>query len=91
MRDNSKFTTVLYVDNANFYQRIWGRNSKDIFLLMTDGLAHYNGTDIEYLFYFNKIPRTQISGAALFEEEVFFTVYEALTGLKYIYHGKLNN
>jgi len=48
------------VENPNFYQRMWGRNSKDIFLLMTDGLAHYNGTDIEYLFYFNITPRTQI-------------------------------
>ncbi|MBK7227900.1 MAG: hypothetical protein IPH97_03270 [Ignavibacteriales bacterium] len=47
---NNKFQTFLNVTNSNFYQRIWGRNTKDIFLLMTDGLAHYNGTDVEYLF-----------------------------------------
>ncbi|HQI42270.1 MAG TPA: hypothetical protein PK665_14335, partial [Ignavibacteriaceae bacterium] len=57
-RVNGQFQTFLQVDNPNFYQRIWGRNSKDIFLLMRDGLAHYNGTDIQYLFYFNKVPRT---------------------------------
>jgi hypothetical protein len=90
-RINDQFQTYLRVDNPNFYQRIWGRNSKDIFLLMTDGLAHYDGTDIEYLFHFNK-PRTQIyiGGAALFENEVFFLADEFSTGLYLIYHGKLS-
>lgn len=90
-RVNNQFQTFLRVDNPNFYQRIWGRNSKDIFLLMTDGLAHYDGTDIEYLFHFNK-PRTQIyiGGAALFDYEVFFLADESSTGLYLIYHGKPN-
>ena len=89
-RSNDQFQTFLKVNNSNFYQRIWGKNSKDIFLLMTDGLAHYNGTDIEYLFHFNK-PKTQIyiGGGALFEKEVFFLADEASTGLYLIYHGVL--
>ena len=89
IRENYSFQTVLTVDNPKFYQRIWGRNSKDIFLLMTDGLAHYNGTDIQYLFYFNVTPRTQIFGASLFEKDVYFLVLEAQTNLNLIYHGKL--
>ncbi|HOJ08406.1 MAG: hypothetical protein HND40_13170 [Ignavibacteriota bacterium] len=89
-RVNNLFQTFLQVNSNNFYQRIWGRNSKDIFLLMTDGLAHYNGTDIEYLFYFNKTPRTQIYGVALFDKDAFFLVYEGQTGLSFVYHGKLN-
>ncbi|NWF88209.1 MAG: hypothetical protein HXY50_01970 [Ignavibacteriaceae bacterium] len=88
-RKNNQFITFLQVNNPNFYQRIWGRNSKDIFLLMTDGLAHYNGNDIEYLFYFNVTPRTQIYGAALFENDAFFVVDEAQTGLSLVYHGIL--
>lgn len=91
-RIDNQFHTVLNIDDPNFYQRIWGRNSKDIFLLMTDGLAHYNGTDLEYLFHFthgNEKPWTQIYGAALFEKEVFFTVDEPTTNLELIYHGKL--
>ena len=90
-RINNQFQTYLKVDNPNFYQRIWGRNSKDIFLLMTDGLAHYNGTNIEYLFYFNRL-RTQIpiGGVTLFNDEVFFLAAESQTGLYLIYHGKLN-
>ena len=89
IRNNNQFQTIITVDNPKFYQRIWGRNSKDIFLLMTDGLAHYNGTDIEYLFYFNVTQKTQIYGASLFENDVFFLVSEAQTTLNLIYHGKL--
>jgi hypothetical protein len=47
---------------------------------MTDRLVHYNGNDMEYLFNFDK-PSTQIFGAALFEKEVLFTVYEQPTDL----------
>lgn len=92
-RIDNQFQTVIKVANPNFYQRIWGRNSKDIFLLMTDGLVHYNGSDMEYLFYFsqpNSKPWTQIYGAAIFDKEIFFTVDEPPTNLSLIYHGKLN-
>ena len=92
IRVNNQFKTILNVDNPNFYQRIWGRNSKDIFLLMTDGLAHYNGTDVKYLFHFtlgDVKPWTQIYGAALFEKDIFFLVDEPPTHLTLIYHGVL--
>ncbi len=91
-RKNKQFDTIIQVDNPNFYQRIWGRNSKDIFLLMTNGLAHYNGNNIEYLFHFtlgDVMPWTQIYGAALFEKDVFFLVDEPPTGLSLVYHGVL--
>ncbi len=89
-RDNNEFKTFLEIDNPDFYQRMWGRNSKDIFLFMTSGLVHYNGSDMKYLFRFDK-KRTHIFGSAIFEKEVFFLVYESQTGLNLIYHGKLNN
>ncbi len=92
-RKDNLFKTILNIDNPNFYHRIWGRNSKDIFLLMTDGLVHYNGNDMEYLFHFtypDAKPATQIFSAAIFEKDVFFVTYEPPTGLKYIYHGKVN-
>lgn len=85
-RVNGQFQSLLQVANPNFYQRIWGRNSKDVFLLMTDGLAHYNGSDIQYLFHFSK-PRTQIFGGALFENDVFFLVSEVSPNLTICYHG----
>ncbi|MCF8241637.1 MAG: hypothetical protein K9J16_09645 [Melioribacteraceae bacterium] len=88
VRGYNHFYTVLSVENSNFYQRIWGRSSKDLFLFMTDGLVHYNGADMEYLQHFDK-PRTIIFDAMLFEKEVFFLVYESETNLNLIYHGKI--
>ena len=55
---------------------------------MTDGLAHYNGSNIEYLFHYNQ-PNVEIFGAQLFQNEVFFLINEYSTGLSLIYHGKL--
>ena len=88
-RSNGEFKTFLNLDNTNFDNYVWGTNRKNIFLRMNDGLAHYNGTNIEYLVNFSK-PRTKIFGAVLFENEVFFIVYEASTNLNLIYHGKLD-
>ena len=89
IRIDNQFQTILDVNNPNFYQRIWGRNSKDIFLMMTDGLAQYNGTDIHYLFHYPF--HTQIFGAALFETDVFFLVFQSQGNLNLVYHGELKN
>jgi hypothetical protein len=88
-RVNNKFNTFLNLDNTSFDNYVWGTSRKNIFLRMTDGIAHYNGTDMEYLINFSK-PRTKVPGAALFEKEIFFIVYEASTNLNLVYHGKLN-
>ena len=87
-RKDNQFQTYLTIANPNFNQIIWGRNSKDIFLSMIDGIAHYNGTDIEYLLQYNK-PSTYIFEAAIFEKEVFFLVRDYRNNLNLIYHGKL--
>ncbi len=70
---NDFFSILFTIDDSKFYHRIWGRKPDDIFLLKTDGLAHYNGSNIEYLFHFNHmndLPWTQIYGAALFEKDI---------------------
>lgn len=56
---------------------------------MIDGIAHYNGIDIEYIHKFD-YPRTRIFDAIIFDEEVFFLVSEGQTNLNLLYHGKLN-
>ena len=88
VRTDNHFQTILNLEGTSFYRRIWGRNSKDIFLEMTDGLAHYDGNDVQYLFHYNR-PNVEIFGAALFKNDVFFLVYEYTTGLSLVYHGKL--
>jgi len=52
MRENDEFKTVLNDSKAKYNRRFWGRNTKDIFLLINDFLFHYNSADMEYLFYF---------------------------------------
>ena len=86
-RINNEFETIIDLSSMNFSNTLWGRTSQDIFLSMTDGLAHFNGNDVEYLFNFNK-SSTQIYGIALFDKEIFVLVYEYPIYL--IYHGKLN-
>ena len=58
-------------------------------LKMTDGIAHYNGNNVEYLINFYK-NRTQIFGEPLFfENEVFVLGYESSTNSNLVYHWKL--
>ncbi len=88
-RVGGQFKNIIQVDNPNFYQRIWGRSSNDLFLFMLDGLVHYDGSDLKYLIRFDK-PKTHIAGAAIFEKDVFFLVYESSIGRSLIYYGKIN-
>ena len=84
---DGKFTKYLTIDHETFASVIHGRNEFDIFLRMRDGIAHYNGEDIEYLYHF---PRGSINlyNAFLFEKEVFF--YGLSNDFKDIMlHGKL--
>lgn len=87
MYSNSKFNQLLQVNFSNFDTQIFGRNKKDIFLRMLDGIAHYNGNDIEYLFRFHE--RISITDAFLFENEVFFLALDLTNGNDLIFHGKL--
>ena len=68
--DNGKFKKVLDINEPNFLGQIFGRSEKDILLLMSDGIAHYNGIDIQYL---KKIdPIIELSEAAVFEKDFIF-------------------
>ena len=40
---------LLDINEPNFLGQIFGRSEKDILLLMSDGIAHYNGIDVQYL------------------------------------------
>lgn len=89
VREKNEFQTVFKIDKPGFYGNFWGRSGRDMFLEMTDGIAHYNGIDIEYIHLFNH-NKTYISDALLFENHAFFLVYESLTRSNLLYHGKIN-
>lgn len=66
-----------------------GRNSKDIFLGKLNGIAHFNGTDIQYLYPFSD-QSIRIFMGIIFEKEVFFLAYDVNNSLNLIIKGKLN-
>lgn len=85
---NNEFETIIQIPFPNFGNQIFGKNKNDIFLRMTDGIAHYNGNNIEYIYHFEG--RISITDAVLFENEVFFLAFDISNGNDLIYHGKLN-
>ncbi len=86
---NNGFKLLFNVDYPNFYRAICGRNNEDIFLCMKDGIAHYNGTDIQYLYHFHQ--GIYFSGPpAIFDKEVFFLVYDFVNNINLVIRGKLN-
>lgn len=77
------------VQEFEFNGAISGRSEADIFIHMKDGIAHYNGRDIKYLYTF---PRNSIklgNEAIFFEKEIFFCGH-GRNFEKLIIHGRLD-
>jgi hypothetical protein len=86
---NGNFVKQFSLTHQNFGYQFYGRNEKDIFVRMRDGLAHYNGTDLQYLYNF---PLNMVSirnEPVLFEKEVFFALWDATHVKNMVLHGKL--
>ena len=58
---------------------------------MKDGLAHYNGDDIEYLYHFSNNYTSILNEPLLLEKEVFFVVHDNLNDYNLILRGKLED
>ena len=80
--------SISFPENLSIFDA-YGRNDKDIFLSMTDGIAHYNGEDVKYLYTF---PSYQLFiRSAIFENDVFFVVSDEKNGKYIMLHGMLND
>jgi len=55
---------------------------------MLDGLAHYNGSNIKYLYRLPKSKQLWV-GFMIFINEIYFNVYDLTNGNNYILIGKL--
>ncbi len=87
-RLNGTDRTLIYkVNDSNFGLQSYGRNEKDIFLRMFDGVAHYNGTNHEYLFRFEG--NKSIRDIAVFKSDIFVLINDDDNNINLIYHGKL--
>jgi len=90
----SKLEDSLLIEIKEFSEseigyQIYGRHQKDIFLRMNNGLAHYNGNDVKYLFSLGSSLESISSNAIIFQKEVFFIVRDFNNGTNLIYHGIL--
>jgi len=84
----NNFEQILEINDSNFGGQTWGRNKKDIFIRMFDGLMHYNGTDASYILKFPSGVRFGTSALVL-EKDIFLHAYDNNTGYNIIYHGVL--
>lgn len=85
-----EFKNLITFNSNNFNYYVSGRSLKDIFLHNRDGLAHYNGEDIVYLYQFDDSFISIYHKPLILENEVFFTVKDNLTDANIILMGKLN-
>jgi hypothetical protein len=88
---NGIFTKVISFSEPMFGYQAYGRSKKDIFLRMKDGLAHYNGDNVEYLFHFSNNYTSILNEPLLLEKEVFFVVHDNLNDYNLILRGKLKD
>ncbi|MGE5679355.1 MAG: hypothetical protein ACM34K_00605 [Bacillota bacterium] len=82
----------LFLDNPyqNHRVEIWGRNESDIFLAMNDGIAHYNGSNIEYIYKFSA-DKISISDFIYFQNSVFILAFDSSTMSNIIIKGYSKN
>jgi len=86
--NGSSFTKIGRLsDSPKFMNAGIGRNVKDIFLGMRDGIAHYNGENTIYLYQSSENVFVRLG--IIFEKEVFFLGRD-VNGNNLIFHGKLN-
>lgn len=79
---------IFEVNATNFGGLVWGRNRNDIFIRMKDGIAHYNGTDWQYLFK-SQEPMGLSPNSLVLEKDFFIPAKLLKTGANIIYHGTL--
>ncbi|MDP4197897.1 MAG: hypothetical protein Q8940_22845 [Bacteroidota bacterium] len=67
-----------FLDNTyeNHRIEIWGRNENDMFLAMIDGIAHYNGKNIEYIYKFSS-SYIELYGLICFQNSVFILAFDS--------------
>lgn len=87
---NGQFTVYKDFSSTNAYgTQIFGRSEKDFFIQTTDGIGHYNGTDLQTVFRINE--SIGVSDAIIFNDEVFFVGVYRKSWTFFVLHGKLKS
>lgn len=85
--ENNKLELFATNNFQHSYQAIFGRNRKDIFWVMEDGITHFNGINIEYILDVDSTHR--LTDGILFQDNVFFLAVDFYNDLNLVYHGKI--
>lgn len=85
---NDKLELFLENPLPNHAVAIWGRNERDIFFAMQDGIAHYNGNDVSYVYKFTN-NETYIYDFICLDNSVFVLTFDNSIGANIIIRGKL--
>ncbi|MCL5020856.1 MAG: hypothetical protein M1339_04160 [Bacteroidetes bacterium] len=86
--NESEKENLITIQEPNLGGRIEARSTEDVFLTMTDGVAHYNGTDVQYLFKFPN-SNTFLTFIRAFPGSVFVSAHDYSSRLSFIYRGYL--
>lgn len=84
---NMSFSNILSFDEREVFG-VNGRHGKDMFILSTNVVMHYNGEDTQDLFQLDSQNATFWRGL-IFENDVFFIARDYEAGTNLIYHGTL--
>jgi hypothetical protein len=86
--DGANQQDIITVQNSKFGYSVEGRSTKDVFLGMMDGIAHYNGTDIQYLYNFSD-PNSRMDFIKVFPNSIFINTFNNSKQINIIFRGYL--
>ena len=85
--DGINFNDLVIITEPRYDNSIIGRSKTDLFLWTLDGIAHYNGTDVRYLFPISS--NLRLGQGIIFNYMVLFTATDYNTGNTLIIKGEL--
>jgi hypothetical protein len=86
--DGANFHNLTYISEPNFDNGVDGKSKSDLILWMLDGIAHYNGTDVQYIYRITSNMR--LLYPVIFDSVIMFSTMDMNTGNTLIIKGTLN-
>ena len=86
--DGTNQQELITIQNSEFGNSVVGRGIKDVFFGMWDGIAQYNGADIQYLYNFSD-PNIRIDFIKVFPNSIFINSYNRTLQINIIFRGYL--
>lgn len=86
--DGSTERMLTNIQSSEFGGSIAARTTEDVFLGMLNGVAQYNGTDVQYLLT-NSSPNIRVEFIKVFPNSLFVLAHDYSTGWNLVYRGYL--